>query len=346
MQRHRRGAMTDHAETGVGHARAADEDLGPGPALAVRLPATPARSARRQAGGRDAGQRAARVRQDPARGLGASRAGAAATAWVNLDIGDNDVERLCAAIAAALALRRGAADSPVLADDIPGGVRTAVPDRPGRRSRRAVRSDPVGSRRCSGDRRQGRPAHPAAHPQAPACGRSARAPVRVDPPLALVRLRLEGRLAELRAEHLRSRARDCRAARPERPDPPPDQIGMLHDEPTACGPAAGGVVAERRRDPDQFLDEFSGDERSVADYLVDEVLRTMPADTRELLGLVSVCDPIPAELAVELEAVDAARARRTPRLGADHSWPTAVGPRVHVLLRSYLRAELARQRPP
>jgi LuxR family maltose regulon positive regulatory protein len=49
------------------------------------------------------------------------RAGAAATAWVNLDSGDNDVERLCAAIAAALA--RCAA--------VPGRCSARVPDRPG-----------------------------------------------------------------------------------------------------------------------------------------------------------------------------------------------------------------------
>ena len=88
--------------------------------------------------------------------------------------------------------------------------------------------------------------------------------------------------------------------------------------------------------------------RSVADYLVDEVLQAMPADTRELLSLVSVCDPIPAELAGELSGRQDA-ARELNALHHDSGLITR-GPlpseyRVHVLLRSYLRAELARQRP-
>jgi LuxR family maltose regulon positive regulatory protein len=74
----------------------------------------------------------------------------------------------------------------------------------------------------------------------------------------------------------------------------------------------------------------------------------MPADTRELLSLVSVCDPIPAELAGELSGRQDA-ARELNALHHDSGLITR-GPlpseyRVHVLLRSYLRAELARQRP-
>ena len=174
---------------------------------------------------------------------------------------------------------------------------------------------------------------------------------RVDPPLALVRLRLEGRLAELRAEHLRfTRPEYCRAARPERPGLTPDQVGTLH-EATDGWPAGLRLAVSSlgaAASPDQFLVEFSGDEHSVADYLVDEVLRTMPADTCELLGLERL-RPDPRQAAVELSGrQDAAReARRTPtRLGADHSWPTAVGissTRSAALVR--LRAELARQRP-
>ena len=71
-------------------------------------------------------------------------------------------------------------------------------------------------------------------------------------------------------------------------------------------------------------------------------------DTRELLSIVSVCDPIPAELAGELSGRQDA-ARELNALHHDSGLITR-GPlpseyRVHVLLRSYLRAELARQRP-
>ena len=174
---------------------------------------------------------------------------------------------------------------------------------------------------------------------------------RVDPPLALVRLRLEGRLAELRAEHLRfTRPETAELLALGGPALTPDQVGMLH-EATDGWPAGLRLAVSSlgaAADPDQFLDEFSGDDRSVADYLVDEVLQAMPADTRELLGLVSVCDPIPAELAGELSGRPDA-ARELNALQHDSGLITR-GPlpseyRVHVLLRSYLRAELARQRP-
>ena len=281
------------------------------------------------------------------------RAGAAATAWVNLDSGDNDVERLCAAIAAALARCAAVpADSPVhqlttsqagvphefltdLADALDGlsvPIRLVLDDVQeivGREALRTLqhilRHLPAGVRLVLLSR--------------------------VDPPLALVRLRLEGRLAELRAEHLRfTRPETTELLALSGPALTPDQIGMLH-EATDGWPAGLRLAVSSlgaAASPDQFLDEFSGDERSVADYLVDEVLMTMPADTRELLGLVSVCDPIPAELAVELSGrQDAARELDALQhySGLITRGPLPSEYRVHVLLRSYLRAELARQQP-
>ncbi|MDF2978464.1 MAG: ATP-dependent transcriptional regulator, MalT-like, LuxR family, partial [Actinomycetospora sp.] len=98
---------------------------------------------------------------------------------------------------------------------------------------------------------------------------------RRDPLLPLPRLRLDERLHEVRTEQLlftRSEAAallDRAGLRLTRP-----QIEALHDR-------TGGWVAGLRLamvslrghpDPDRFLAEFSGDERPVADYLVDEVL--------------------------------------------------------------------------
>ena len=39
-----------------------------------------------------------------------------------------------------------------------------------------------------------------------------------------------------------------------------------------------------------FIDQFSGSEHSMADYLAGEVMASLPASSRELLQLESVCD--------------------------------------------------------
>jgi LuxR family maltose regulon positive regulatory protein len=133
------------------------------------------------------------------------RAGAAATAWVNLDRDDNDVERLCAAIAAALTRCAAVpADSPVhqLAASragVPHEFLTDLAD--------ALDGLPVPIRLVLDDVQEivGRDALRTLQyilRHLPTCVRLVLLS-RVDPPLALVRLRLEGRLAELRAEHLR-----------------------------------------------------------------------------------------------------------------------------------------------
>ena len=281
------------------------------------------------------------------------RAGAATTAWVNLDRDDNDVERLCAAIAAALARCAAVpADSPVhqLATSRTGARHEFLADLID-----ALDGLPVPLQLVLDDVQEivGRDALRTLQQLLRHLPAGVRLVLlsRVDPPLALMRLRLEGRLAELRAEHLRfTRPETADLLALSGPALAPDQVGMLHEAtdgwPAGLRLAVSSLAAAA--DPDQFLDEFSGDERSVADYLVDEVLQSMPADTRELLSLVSVCDPIPADLAAELSGRHDA-ARELNALQHDSALVTRGPPpseyRIHVLLRSYLRADLARHRP-
>jgi hypothetical protein len=54
----------------------------------------------------------------------------------------------------------------------------------------------------------------------------------------------------------------------------------------------GGLRA-RTEDLDGFLADFSGDGRSVADYLTGEILAGLSADTRTFLRAVSVCSLLP-----------------------------------------------------
>lgn len=173
---------------------------------------------------------------------------------------------------------------------------------------------------------------------------------RADPPLGLPRLRLEGRLFELRAEQLRFTVGEaCALLRGGALHLAPEQVTLLHQR-TGGWPAGLRLAAaalRRTDDVDAFLTDFSGDERSVADYLTGEILSGMPDETREFLHTVSICSPLPAGLAVALSGrPDAARLLDGLRRDTALVERTGHGEHlIHPLLRSYLVAGLDRHRP-
>ena len=63
------------------------------------------------------------------------------------------------------------------------------------------------------------------------------------------------------------------------------------------GAAAGGAVAGRHPDPERFAAEFSGSERTVAEYLLAEVLERQGEEVRRLLLRTSVLERVNGELA-------------------------------------------------
>ena len=173
---------------------------------------------------------------------------------------------------------------------------------------------------------------------------------RSDPPISVPRLRLEGRLHELRADRLRFTPDDTAAVIRDsglaltRAD-----IAVLHarTEGWAAGLRLAVLALRRTENTSDFLTEFSGDERSVADYLTGEILTRLKPDVQDFLRAVSLCSPLPAALAVELSArADAAQMLDDLRQQTALVERTAPGQyRIHALLRSYLVADLARQRP-
>jgi LuxR family maltose regulon positive regulatory protein len=175
---------------------------------------------------------------------------------------------------------------------------------------------------------------------------------RHEPPLALHRLRLAGRLREIRSIDL---AFDG------------DEVQELADR-AGCGLDATQVEQLRRRtegwaagiriavlsllegvDPDRFLTSFGGDDRAVEDYLVAEVLAQQPEDLRAFLLATSICTRVPVGLAVQLsgrqDAADvleqlARRQALTDRLDRRREVY-----RYHAVLRTYLDAERRRRHP-
>ncbi len=175
---------------------------------------------------------------------------------------------------------------------------------------------------------------------------------RADPPLPLARLRVHGALAELRAHELRfSTEHAAELLRLADVGLDEDQVRRLVAQ-TEGWPAGLRLAARSLRDVadrEAFLNEFAGNDRSLADFLVGEVLDRLPTATIEVLTLVSVCDEVTPTLAAVLTGRADAGAVLAG-LERDNSLMLGVGPnrqwfRMHPLLRSYLLADLARRRP-
>lgn len=173
---------------------------------------------------------------------------------------------------------------------------------------------------------------------------------RADPPLPLPRLRLEGRLHELRADALRFTVEEAAALlRASGLDVGADQVAVLHarTEGWAAGLRLAALALRGRDDPKAFISHFSGSERSVADYLTGEVMAGLPVPAREFLRDTAVCSELPVGLAVALSGrPDAGRV--LDELTRDTALVQRTNPgtyRVHTLLRTYLVAELGRHLP-
>jgi LuxR family transcriptional regulator, maltose regulon positive regulatory protein len=118
--------------------------------------------------------------------------------------------------------------------------------------------------------------------------------------LGLHRLRLEDELTEIRAADLRfslAEARDLLAtAGVDLPEP---ALRMLHErtEGWAAGLRLAALSLAGHGDPGRFAAEFSGSERTVAEYLLAEVLDRQSEEVRRLLLRTCLVERVSGELA-------------------------------------------------
>jgi LuxR family transcriptional regulator, maltose regulon positive regulatory protein len=175
---------------------------------------------------------------------------------------------------------------------------------------------------------------------------------RCDPPLSLPRLRLAGRLRELRAAQLRfSLAETTELLERSSLHLTPTQVELLHRRTGgwAAGLRLAALGVAGSADRNGFLAQFSGDERTVADYLVGEVLAGLPEDVQEFLRVISISEPIPGGLAAVLSGrQDAGSVLDT--LEHETALLTPTGPQrdsycIQELLRTHLLADLRRHGP-
>jgi LuxR family transcriptional regulator, maltose regulon positive regulatory protein len=170
--------------------------------------------------------------------------------------------------------------------------------------------------------------------------------------LGLHRLRLEGELTEIRAADLRFSLAEAQellvAAGVQLPEP---TLALLYErtEGWAAGLRLAALSLAGHDDPDQFAAGFSGSEKTVAEYLLAEVLERQSKQVRRLLLRTSVLERVSGELADAL-AGSSDGERILQELEAENAFVVALDAarswfRYHRLFADLLQLELRRTAP-
>ena len=175
---------------------------------------------------------------------------------------------------------------------------------------------------------------------------------REEPRLGLHRLRLAGELHELRDAGLRFTLDEARELlKASGVELSAEGLGLLHErtEGWAAGLRLAAISLADHPDPERFVREFSGSERTVAGYLMAEVLERQSPEVRGMLLRTSVLERVSGPLADAmtgrtgsermLQELEEANAFVTA-LDAGRSWF-----RYHHLFADLLRLELRRVSP-
>ena len=175
---------------------------------------------------------------------------------------------------------------------------------------------------------------------------------RRDLPLRLHQLRLAGELAEIRAAQLRFTEDETRrlltAAGIALPGP---VVAMLHQrtEGWAAGLRLAALSLDGHPHPERFVAEFSGSDRTVAEYLMAEMLDRQPPEVQRLLLRTSLLDRVNGELADLLTGATGSE-RILLDLEDANAFVVSLDPgrtwfRYHHMFSGLLRLELRRTLP-
>jgi LuxR family maltose regulon positive regulatory protein len=175
---------------------------------------------------------------------------------------------------------------------------------------------------------------------------------RRDLPLHLQQLRLAGELAEIRAADLRFSERETRELLDASGVALSDAgAALLHQrtEGWAAGLRLAVISLADHPDPELFVAEFSGSDRTVAEYLIAEMLERQPDDVKDLLLRTSVLDRVNGELADLLTGSQGSE-RILLALEDANAFVVSLDPertwfRYHHLFADLLRLELRRALP-
>ena len=175
---------------------------------------------------------------------------------------------------------------------------------------------------------------------------------RHDVRLGLHQLRLAGELAEIRAADLRFSERETRELLDTSGIALSEAgVALLHQrtEGWAAGLRLAAISLAGHPDPERFVAEFSGSERTVAEYLLAEMLNRQPSDVQQLLLRTSLLDRVNGELADLLTGRPGSE-RILLDLEDANAFVESLDPgrtwfRYHHLFADFLRLELRRTVP-
>src|SRR5215469_7498980 len=175
---------------------------------------------------------------------------------------------------------------------------------------------------------------------------------RHDVRLGLHRLRLEGELTEIRADDLRFTLAEARALFEAAGVRLADEaVALLHGrtEGWAAGLRLAALSLAGHPDPGRFAAEFSGSERTVAEYLLAEVLERQSEQVRRLLLRTSVAERVSGELA-DLLTGDSGGERMLQELERANAFVVSLDVsrswfRYHQMFAELLQLELRRTAP-
>jgi LuxR family maltose regulon positive regulatory protein len=171
-------------------------------------------------------------------------------------------------------------------------------------------------------------------------------------PLRLHKLRLAGDLAEIRTAELRFTPRETREFL-EASGIALSEAGVakLHErtEGWAAGLRLAAISLAGSPDPERFVAEFSGSSRTVAEYLLAEMLQRQPAEVQRLLLRTSLLDRVNGELGDLLAGHPGSEAILLDLEDAN-AFVVSLDPgrtwfRYHHLFADLLRLELRRRLP-
>ncbi len=173
---------------------------------------------------------------------------------------------------------------------------------------------------------------------------------RRDPPIRLHQLRLADEVAEIRAGDLRfteSETRELLALSGVNLSDPGAAALYRRTEGWAAGLRLAVISLSRHANPERFVDEFSGTDRVIGEYLMAEMLEGQPSEVQSMLLRTSLVERLNGELAdllagrsgseqmlLELEDANAF----VVSLDSQRTWF-----RYHQLLADFLRLELRRR---
>ena len=175
---------------------------------------------------------------------------------------------------------------------------------------------------------------------------------RRDLPLRLHKLRLAGDLAEIRAADLRFTEREThqflKASGIALSEAGAAQAAPAHGR-LGRGLRLAAISLASSPDPERFVAEFSGSSRTVAEYLLAEMLECQPPEVQQLLLRTSLLDRVNGELA-DLLTGHPGSERILLDLEDANAFVVSLDPartwfRYHHLFADLLRLELRRRLP-